>query len=232
MISEQKNKIVCVVNDYAIFDEVIKNNENLGKFDIVDYDNREENIAITKRYNNFIEEYVVNSADDFWVLFVHQDFGIMQNMDTVLDKLDKKAIYGAIGVKLYKGLFFGKEGFKTAIPIAWGRILQGQNDSDFKEYGRRIWREKTVASLDCCCVMIHSSLIKKINLRFDENLSFHMYAEELCYSAKKEHKIKSKVVPMKCFHMGKGNLNEDFYNSVKYLKEKFKIKRIPSTCRN
>ena len=227
-----QNKLVCVVNDYAIFDEVIKNNENLADFEITDFDNREENVAITKRYNSFIEENVANNADDFWVLFVHQDFGFMENPNPMLKAMDKASIWGAVGVNLYKGLFLGKDCFKPSITIAWGRILQGNNDFNFKEYGRKIWFKKTVDAVDCCCVMVHSSLIKKYNLRFDENLSFHMYAEELCYRAKKDHKIKSKVVPMKCFHLGKGNLNEEFSNSVKYLKEKFKINRVPSTCRN
>ena len=77
---------------------------------------------------------------------------------------------------------------------------------------------------------MHSSLIKKYNLRFDENLSFHMYAEELCYRAKKDYKIKSKVVQMKCFHMGEGSLNDEFYKAVEYLKEKFHTDKIPSTC--
>jgi len=230
--SGQKNKIVSVVNDYAIFDKVIKNNENLTNFDIIDYDNTKENIAITKRYNNFIEETVAQCSDDFWVLLVHQDFGITDNINSILGKLDKKCIWGAIGAVLYHGLFIGKEGFKKSISLTWGQIEQGNNDFNFKKYGRKILNQKTVDSLDCCCVIIHSSLIKKYNLHFDENLSFHMYAEELCYSAKKQHKIKSKVIQMNCYHLGKGKLDDEFSNSAKYLKEKFKIERIPSTCWN
>lgn len=231
-VPAQQHKIVSVVNDYAIFDKVVKNNENSAGFEITDVDNKKENVSISKRYNDFINEHVVPDPDDFWVLFVHQDFGFLQNMESTLKKLDKNSIYGAIGVNLYKGLFLGKNGFKRSLTIAWGRISQGNNDFSFKKYGRRVFFQKTVDAIDCCCIMIHSSLIKKYNLSFDENLSFHMYAEELCYRAKKEHKIKIKVVQMNCFHLGKGKIDDEFLKSVDYLKNKFKIDRIPSTCRN
>jgi len=148
-----------------------------------------------------------------------------------LEKLNKNCIYGAIGVTQHDD--FGlRKGYKTTFTITWGHILQGNNDFNFREYGKKFLCKKNVDTLDCCCLMIHSSLIKKYCLRFDENLSFHMYAEDLCYSAKLIHKIQSKVVPMKCFHMGTGNLDEEFFKSSNYLKEKFHIDRIPSTCKN
>lgn len=230
--AEEHNKIICVVNDYETFDKVVKHNENLANLEVIDFDNSKENIAITKRYNNFIDRSVSNCEEDFWCLFIHQDFGCEENISPRLEKFDKNCIWGAIGAKLYKGLFFGREGFKKSISINWGQIKQGNNDFNFKKYGRRIFGQKTVDAVDCCCIIIHSSLIKKYDLRFDENLSFHMYAEELCYRAKKEHKIKTKVSQIKCFHLGRGKIGEEFFKSAQYLKEKFKIDRIPSTCRN
>ena len=236
MQDKVKNKIVCVVNDYELFNKVVKNNENSSGFEIIDFDNTTENISITKRYNDFINENILNPSnaplEDYWVLFTHQDFGFLENIDSKLSKLDKSCIYGPIGVTLYKGLFIGKEGFKKSVSITWGQILQGNNDFTFKKYGRKLLFQKIVDSVDCCCIMIHSSLIKKHNLLFDENLSFHMYAEELCYRAKKDYKISIKVVKTNCFHTGKGNLNEEFFKSVNYLKSKFNIERIPSTCKN
>lgn len=226
-----KNKVVCIVNNYEIFDKVVKNNENLADCEIFDYDNTSENLSVTKRYNDFIKSHVTSDSD-FWTIFIHQDFGFMENLNSVLEKLDKKNIYGAIGAKLLKGLFIGKEGFKTSISLVFGKILQGQNDFNLKPYGNKIPFPMTVDAVDCSCIIIHSSLINKHHLLFDENLSFHMYAEELCYRAKKDYKIRTKVIPIKCFHLGKGELNEEFRKSVDYLKKKFKIKRIPSTCKN
>lgn len=241
-----KTKIICVYNNQEIFDKVVKSNENLKNCEIFAYDNTTENIAITKHYNNFINENIgaatkggrTSKDSDFWCLFIHQDFGIMENIDLALEKLNKNHIYGAIGVKIFRGLFFGKKGkdrhlgFKSSLVLTLGRIFQGNNDFNFKKHGRKIFFNPTVDAIDCCCTIVHSSLIEKYNLRFDENLSFHLYAEELCYSAKKNHKIKTKIVQINCYHMGKGNLNEEFQKSAQYLKDKFKIKRIPSTCPN
>ncbi len=225
-----KAKIVCVVNNYEIFNKVIKSNENLQNCEIFDYDNTKDNIAITKRYNDFIENNITEDTNS-WVLFLHQDFGINENIDSWLKNLNPNNIYGAIGVTLHKGIFFGKEGFKKSIVLTWGRISQGNNDYNFKRHGRRVLFEKSVDTIDCCCIIIHSSLITKYKLRFDQNLNFHMYAEELCYSAKHKLNIQIKVKQMKCFHLGKGNLDEEFQKSAQYLKNKFQINRIPSTCK-
>lgn len=230
------SKVICIFNNQEIFDKVVKYNENLKSCDIYSYDNTRENVAITKRYNDFIDSNI--DSEDFWCVFVHQDFGIMEDIDKMLEKLDKSCIHGAIGVKIYRGIFIGKKGkdghigLKRHFALTWGEIQQGHNGFNFTTYGKKVSYQKGVDSIDCCCIIMHSSLIKKYNLRFDENLKFHMYAEELCYSAKKNHRIKTKVVQMKCFHLGEGSLNDEYNESVKYLKDKFKIKRIPSTCPN
>lgn len=230
------SKVICVVNNQEIFEKVVKNNENLKNCEYFVFDNTRENVAITKRYNSFIDKNL--NDKDSWYLFIHQDFGIMQDIDSLLKKLDRNNIYGAVGVKILKGIFFGKKGkgrnlgFKTVLKLTIGRILQGNNDFNFKKHWCPALFQPTVDAIDCCCIMIHSSLIKKYNLRFDENLNFHLYAEELCYRAKRDYKIKTKVVQMKCFHLGQGTLDEDFEKSAKYLKEKFNLNSIPSTCYN
>lgn len=229
-------KIVCVVNDYEIFDKVVKSNEYLRECKIFDYNNVQENLSIPLRYNYFIDNNV-DLSSDFWIMFVHQDFGLMESPD-FLKKLDPESIYGAIGAKLYKGLFWGKRpntndfGFKNTLKLIKGQILQGNNDSNLKKYGLKLFNQAEVDAVDCCCIIVHSSLINKYNLRFDEKLSFHLYAEEFCYSAKFNHEIKTKVVPFKCYHLGKGNINQEFQRSAQYLKEKFQIPQIPSTCPN
>lgn len=239
------SKVICVVNNQEIFEKVVKNNENLENCEYFVYDNTQDNVAITKRYNSFITENIKDEIElratrdeDFWCLFIHQDFGIMEDIDLVLEKLNPNYIYGAVGVKFFKGIFFGKKGtsrklgFKTSLKLTIGRILQGNNDFNFKKHGILAFFQPTVDSIDCCCIIMHSSLIKKYNLRFDENLSFHLYAEELCYRAKKDYKIKTKVIQMKCFHLGQGTLDKNFENSAQYLKEKFNLNSIPSICYN
>lgn len=230
-----KTKIVTVVNNYEIFDNVVKNNHNLKDCEILAFDNRVEHSSISKKYNEFIEN---NLLQDCWIAFIHQDFGVMENLDNLLKTADKKCIYGVIGAKTFKGFFWGKRkskgnyGFKTHLTLIVGEILQGNNGFNFRKYGHKSLIPLSVDSIDCCCVIMHSSLIKKYNLKFDENLKFHMYAEDICYRSKHEHKIKIKILPLKCFHLGKGNLNEEFQKSALYLKKKFNIKYIPSTCDN
>lgn len=233
------NKVVCVYNDEKIFEKVVKDNKFLSGCELVAFDNRFENISITKRYNCFIEDTLKQSSDDdFWYVFIHQDFGVLEDINSVLNKLNPDFIYGAVGVKVFKGLFWGKSGFdrrlgfKIELKLTFGQILQGDDDYGLKKHGRKAYWPIEVDAIDCCCIIIHSSLVNRYNLRFDENLSFHMYAEELCYRAKKDYKIKTKIAQMNCFHIGVGCLNEEYYNSAKYLKEKFKVKTIPSTCPN
>lgn len=236
-------KVICVFNNSEIFEKVIKTNKNLKTCEIFGYDNINENIAITKRYNNFIKEHIGANAfgvgtskeQDFWCFFIHQDFGLTENIENITKKLNPACIYGTIGAKICRGIFFGRKGnshfgFKSRFKLILGNILQGENDFNLKPYGQKIPFQVIVDSIDCCCIIMHSSLIKKNNLFFDENLNFHMYAEELCYRAKKDYKIKTKVIQIKCYHLGKGVLNEEFQKSLKYLEEKFKVKKIPSTC--
>ena len=234
-----KPKVICTFNNLEVFDKVVKNNEFIGDAELFTFNNTNENIAITKNYNKFLDENVYKNPEvDYWCIFIHQDFGFMEELNSVVDKLEKSSIYGAVGVKIFKGLFFGKKGidrklgFKTELKLICGSILQGNNDFNFKSYGRKVYFQTVVDAVDCCCIILHSSLIKKYNLRFDENLSFHMYAEELCYSAKLNHKIETKVYQMNCYHLGRGCFNQEFDDSVRYLKDKFKLKRIPSICPN
>ena len=229
-----KTKVICVYNKQEIFDKVVKHNKNLKDCEIFACNNTKDNVAITKLYNKFIDENILTDEDpDFWCLFIHQDFGIEENIDLKLNKLDKICIYGPVGAKFYRGLFFDKHGLKRRLfNVNYGKILQGNNDFNFHEYGVKLKRSKIVDAIDCCCIIIHSSLIKKHNLHFDNNLSFHMYAEELCYSAKKNHRVKTKVIQLNCYHLGTGNLNEEFQKSAQYLKDKFNIERVPSTCPN
>ncbi len=87
------NKLVCVVNDYDVFNKVVKDNENLKDIDVVVFDNTSENMPVTKRYNDFIKDAILSSNEDFWVVFAHQDFGFLENPDKKLENLDKKSIY-------------------------------------------------------------------------------------------------------------------------------------------
>jgi 2-polyprenyl-3-methyl-5-hydroxy-6-metoxy-1,4-benzoquinol methylase len=48
--------------------------------------------------------------------------------------------------------------------------------------------------------MVHSQIMRKYGLRFDPNLRFNLYAEDLCLNAKLQHQLPSRVVHMRCCH--------------------------------
>jgi hypothetical protein len=255
-MENEKIKVVCVSNNAETFEKVIGQNPYMNKFEIFKFDNSSDNIGISKRYNSFIKENITPNSD-FWVIFAHQDFGFEEDILPKLKTLNKKFIYGPIGTysrytivkyvksALYRSLgFYPKFRFKQfkfiKRPIeefniqranCYGSVKQGDKDN-FEIVGNRIKTIKTVTTLDCCCMIVHSSLINRYNLRFDENLNWHMYVEEFCLNAKKLYKIKSKAIQFECIHLGAGNFNEDFYNSVEYVTQKHNVKDIRTTCVN
>lgn len=218
-------KVVTVVNDFKIFDDCIKNNEYLKGYEIIAFDNSKENIGISSRYNSFID--TLKAEDDFWVAFLHQDFKFNENPLSKLENLDKNCIYGAVGIN--RQLFYlqlkPKFIFKIYRRCMVGEIFQGDG---INKVGNRIIGLRDVITLDCCCCIIHSSLLKN-KLRFDENLDFHMYVEDLCHSAKKLGII-PKVVQFECRHLSAGNRNEALNKAAEYVKKKHHLWRISSTC--
>ena len=68
---------------------------------------------------------------------------------------------------------------------------------------------------------IHSCLIKEYNLRFDENLTFDLYGEELSIGARENYGIRSCVVPLACQHYSRGRLSLRFTDGIEYLNRKY-----------
>ncbi len=240
MPEKDKNiQIVCVSNNADTFHKVINSNPNMNKYNITMFDNLTENIGISKRYNSYIENQI-DSDNDSWIIFCHQDFGFKKDPIKYIKNLDKKNIYGPIGAFVYfnpirlikKYLMNKPAGYSCLKRKFVGQIKQMNSDSTFKNLGTRLWFPIEVDTLDCCCLIVHSSLIKKYALRFDEQLDWHMYVEDFCINCKKTHGIKTKVVQLDCFHLGIGTLDDDFYKAAKYVKEKHSLKFLKTTCIN
>ncbi len=89
-----------------------------------------------------------------------------------------------------------------------------------------------VGTVDCQCLIVHSSLIEKYNLRFDENLSFDLYTEDFSIYAREHYNIPTKIMQVDCHHYSFGKLTERFANSYKYLQNKYKKTRFAyiTTC--
>jgi len=212
-------QIVTVVNKRHVYDSNIKNNIYMSGYNLITFDNSKDNISISKRYNDFI----LNSLNkNSWIIFCHQDFAFMEDPGPIINNLNKNCIYGVIGIVLLKNWLI--KIIKKILPIdnrlLYGQIIQGGEKKLFK-HGKYLSKPKQVDTVDCCCIIVHGSLIKEHNLLFDEQLGFHLYSEDFSLSANLNHGVLTKAVQIKCKHLSKGDYNPAFENAKKYLRDKY-----------
>mgnify|MGYP003571432046 CR=1 FL=1 len=130
--------------------------------------------------------------------------------------MDKNCLYGPIGAFVDK---FGKGHL-------YGRILQSHKDgTHVVTLGEFVDVPTKVNTFDCQCIIMHSSLIEKYHLRFDENLLFDLYVEDFCIHAFEKYQIASKVLQVNCQHWSRGVLQKRFFEKHAYLQDKYKGSR-------
>jgi hypothetical protein len=222
-------KVISVVNYFPVYQRVVWDNLNLAGAEFFGYDNSRENIGIAVRYNDFIEKNLENEEEDSWCIFCHQDFGFEEDPGPKLAELSPDCIYGAIGVNIK--LKLSLKPFKLyRKKETEGQFKQGHNNDDFEFIGNYLERPKKVLACDCCCLIVHSSLIKKYNLRFDPKCEFHLYAEDFQINARKKFGVKTMAVQFACYHLGIGNYDDPaFYKTLDYLKKKHHLRKLYST---
>ncbi len=229
-------QLVVVVNNYDIYNTTIGKNPFMVNIPVQIYDNTVHNVGISKRYNDFLDNLM---RDDTWIIFCHQDFGFQQEITGILDSLDKNIIYGPIGTAPTRQLVFaaalscyGLERLRLGFynrRKEFGQILQETARKKVK-MGHRIRKPVIVDTVDCCCMIIHSSLVRSFVLRFDEKLDWHLYVEDFCLNAKFNHSVLTKAVQFDCVHRSDGNLNYNFIDDLAYLKRKYKTEAFSTTC--
>ena len=207
--------LISVVRDFNMFDKCIRNNLNCSGMSFHIYDNRKENKPIPICYNNFLEQY--DYSNDSWFVFCHEDFELQENISVFINGLDKKSLHGVVGGRR-KGLCgFGMQ-------VIYGNMMEKNRDGSGEAWfpGRFVSKPVVVEAFDCCCLMVHSSLVEKYNLRFDENLYFDFYVEDFCAMAKVKSSILSYVLPVKCCHHSGSKATERLYRHLPYLAQKYK----------
>lgn len=214
----EKVYMVSVVRDYAMYRKCIVDNPFCRSLSIVTLDNRKENLGIPVRYNRFMDSI----QEDGWVVFCHEDWMPLQDIGPLLEGLDRSSIYGPVGAVME---VCPRADF---IHIS-GHIEQRRKDGSWHKDVRGTWRGGDADTFDCQCVIAHSSLLREKDLRFDEHLSFDMYAEDFCASAWLKG-VPSKILPVKCRHYSGGTVGQRFWDSLEYLRGKFRDcpKRFPS----
>lgn len=209
--------IVSAVRDRAMYDACIGSNRHLGKCRLEPVENRERNDRIATCYNRALERHL---DDDAWIVFCHEDFQFLEDPVPVLEAADKNAICGPIGgvlamrphrifLEIWEGSFRGT-------------VLESEKDgSGTRSVGVRVPPGTTVDTLDCQCLAVHSSLLRDLALRFDEQLTFDLYAEDFCMAARLSHGIETRIAPFACQHRSRGTIEPRFFVQLAYLVRKY-----------
>lgn len=218
---------VTVVRDFGFYDRFFINNPNVNGHTLCPVDNRADNLFITNRYNQFLETY--DYDNDAWFVFCHEDFEMKEDIAPILAHLDPGVIYGPIGcrLKVVKKTLFG-ERVKT---LYLGQVVCSNKDgTDPFVEGQALEAPERVDTVDCMCLIVHSSLVHGTGLRFDEKLSYDLYAEDFSIHALREFSVFTAAVQLKCQHWSKGNFCERFYRQLIYLNRKYKDASYAGTC--
>lgn len=209
-------KIISVVRNFEMYDRLVRNNDFNQGAEFVVFDNNLENLGISQRYNSFLDNY--DYSQETWFVFCHEDWEIKEDLASRLNDLDKGCLYGPIGAP------FAKKALVSS--VAWGQIEQSdKKGTQLQRCGRCNDQLPEVGTFDCQCLIVHSSLIQKHHLRFDENLYFDLYVEDFCINARENYNISSKVLQLNCHHWSLGNAGERFYEKLDYLRGKYKNAR-------
>lgn len=203
--------VVSVVRDEAMYSKCVTSNPHLNGCRFVMLDNRKDNIPIPVRYNYFLD----SCQSDSWIIFCHEDWELQQDIGDLLSVFDKDKIYGPIGAWLERESRYD-------LIKSFGSVIQCEKNGERPVRICGLHGPARVDTVDCQCVMIHSALVKKLGLRFDENLPFDMYVEDFCVSAFEKAGVLTMVVDMDCTHYSYGTISDRFFEAVRYVKEKYR----------
>jgi GT2 family glycosyltransferase len=219
--SHKKENVVfvCVSNNDLTYSRSILTSAYMTEYRIEKIDNRIENLAIPKRYNDAIKQLLASNYKG-WVFFVHNDFSILEPLEPILANLKHDFIYGPIGAILQNGK-----------SVLYGQILQGHQERLIK-HGNRIDEPVLVNTVDCQCLFLHSDLLRDYNFIFDENpaLAFHQYTEDFCLNANYNYGVKTFAVQLQCKHLSWGKLDTGFKTAIDYINSKYPGQEWAGTC--
>ena len=202
---------ISVVNDLELYKKCISENPfvvNSKRSQLVCLDNTKENEPVPVLYNRFLDQY--DYSKEAWFIFCHNDWELLQNIEPVLKGLSKNNLYGPIGSKSFKA------NGKIARVCRGFCYEQKRDGSERKGCGGWTRRNREADTVDCQCLIVYSSLVQKYNLRFDNNLSWHLYVEDFCINALLAHHIKTYTVGIACCHHSDAGFSKDTPNMPGY----------------
>lgn len=200
---------VSVVRDFPLYRRLVAENRFLAADGVrtVAFDNVLENRPIPVRYNDFLAARPMD--EESWYVFCHEDFEFLQPIAAVLGTLDRSAIYGVTGAD------------ERWDPV--GNMINCRRDGSCRSLTeRRAVSVTPVETVDCCCLIVHSSLIRRHALRFDPELAWDFYSEDFSIAASERHGIPTRVVPFLCRHWSYGTAGERFCDRLVYMRRKWR----------
>ena len=217
MNSVKHIKIITVVIDPGMYGRFFLANPVVNGSDLVSIDNRELNRGLPTIYNELVARYLDANC---WLLFVHEDYEIKGGLSTI-DSLDPNFVYGTFGLN-----------FENNAPVPYGRhICSNKDGTRAVEVGHAISDPVAVQTLDCQSILVHTTLLRdNPQLRFDEHLTFDLYAEDFCINAKYRLGITSKVFPLTFQHYSHGKITDRYHAGIRYLAQKYPDVAVAGSC--
>ncbi|MBU8901962.1 MAG: hypothetical protein KOO69_04420, partial [Victivallales bacterium] len=225
-MSKSKFHIVTVVKDFNLYEESIKNNEFTKDCNLIVYDNVQEDISITQRYNDFLENHLGKIAPNDWVIFCNQGFKFIEDFKELVLSLEPNSIYGIMGIKSQRKFSWWRCKFINEIVKVGGVV----SDEDYtpKQRSRKDQKIKAVENIDSCCMIVNAELLQDFHLNFNEKLPYFFFVEEFCLAALYKYKIKSHVLPLNAFFIGPQEFPPNYYESKDYLKTEYHLNNFSS----
>lgn len=206
--------VASVVRNRDMYERCVACNPFFDGCSLVVLDNSVENLSVTRRYNDFLNSDAC--AGDCWIVLCHEDWEPLQNVRDRIRDLDRNCLYGTIGS-------YVEELPRVDVIMNMGYVKQTAKDSEkqIEIVGKEI--EARVDTFDCQCIIMHSSLVGRYGLRFDEKLSFDMYVEEFCIRAYEQYGIESRTIMLDACHHSSGKLSKSFFTSLDYVRAKYSV---------
>lgn len=208
----EKLIFISVVRDFEMYDNLVRENKNNKGAEFVFFDNREHNNGIAERYNSFLAGYDYNNSA--WFVFCHEDWETKEELFIKLSGLSTDCIYGPIGsasIVTSRNVYRYTRGFCRQSDRNGRRVVTCKG----------LMPDGVVDTFDCQCIIVHSSLVQRYSLRFDEHFTFDLYVEDFCIGAYERYGIISKILPINCQHWSYGNITDRFYKLKVYLDTKY-----------
>lgn len=185
-------------------------------------------IALGRAYNSVLDSH--DYSKPAWFIFAHCDLEILSDLNTAFAGLDKNCIYGPCGAvqSTYDGNPFP---LYMSFNDSQGRSLEGFSSGrdNIKYAGPNL----KVDTLDCLCIIVHSDLVSRHQLRFDDHLTVDFVAEDFSMNAMLNFGIETRLINLEGCHHSSTVANqqpERFFKAKAYIDAKYPDSSFAGTC--